>query len=161
MNYIFTLAFIKKNDEVLMMNRYNQPWKGMWNGVGGKRLSTDESPQDCIIREIFEETEIEINKDQLVDKGIVTWNSEPNVYKQGMHLFLVELPNDFEYQTPKMTSEGILQWKKLDWINDKENLGVSYNIPYFIEHVVKDKRRFHYHCTFKGNNLLDVEVFEL
>ena len=34
--YKYTLGFIIKNNEVLLLNRNKSPWMGAWNGVGGK-----------------------------------------------------------------------------------------------------------------------------
>ncbi len=34
--YKHTLCFIKRNEEILMLNRKYDPVKGLWNGVGGK-----------------------------------------------------------------------------------------------------------------------------
>ncbi|WP_162146803.1 NUDIX hydrolase [Acholeplasma granularum] len=157
MDYLYTLCFIKRDDEILMLNRNKAPWLGIWNGVGGKR-HRNESPLECILREIKEETHINPNDYHVVDKGIVTWNGDFKASSSGLHLFLMEVSKNFQYQTPIETDEGILSWKKINWINDIDNLGVSYNIPYFINNLVNDKNRFHYHCIFKGNELLSVEV---
>ncbi|VEU82544.1 8-oxo-dGTP diphosphatase [Acholeplasma hippikon] len=160
MEFIYTLAFIKRNNEILMMNRLKQPWKGMWNGIGGKR-HRNETPLDCILREIKEETGININLDQIKDKGLCTWNKDFTAQDSGLHLFLVNLDNDFTYQTPVATDEGIIEWKSIEWLVDKDNLGVSYNIPYFLENVCFNEKRYHYHCTFDGNILAKVEVEEI
>lgn len=160
MDYLYTLAFIKRNNQLLMVNRVKQPWMGMWNGVGGKRQN-HETPLECIIREIYEETQITIDFNHVIDKGVVTWNDQFKAFSSGLHLFFVELPNDYLYKTPKMTPEGILDWKDISWVNNKENLGVSYNIPYFIYNVINNKNRFLYECHFEGNNLTDVKEFLL
>ncbi|MBN3490522.1 8-oxo-dGTP diphosphatase [Acholeplasma equirhinis] len=157
MSYLYTLAFIKRGKEILMMNRVKDPWMGMWNGVGGKR-SADENPLDCIVREVIEETGIIVTKSMVKDKGIVTWNDDFKAFSNGLHLFFVELPDDFNFDTPKPTDEGILDWKQPEWLLDKRNLGVSYNIPYFLNNVLYDDQKYHYHCIFKGNDLIKVEV---
>lgn len=160
MEFIYTLAFIKKDNNILMINRVKQPWKGMWNGVGGKR-NKSESAKDCILREIQEETGIFLNESKIIDKGVCTWNNDFTAIDSGLHLFLVNLDNDFNLSTPLKTDEGILEWKDFNWINDKDNLGVCYNIPYFLENVCYAKERFHYRCTFDGNNLVNVKVEEI
>lgn len=50
-----TLCFIRKDDEILMLNREKAPLQGLWNGVGGK-MEENETPMACILREIEEET---------------------------------------------------------------------------------------------------------
>jgi len=157
MTYLYTLCFIKQGDKILMLNRNKAPWLGIWNGVGGKRQA-DESPLECIHREIIEETNINIDIDQLIDKGFVTWNDDFKTPSLGLHLFYTELPLSYQYITPIETKEGILSWKDIDWVNDKNNLGVSYNIPYFLDNILHSTDRFHYHCKFNGYQLLDVEV---
>ncbi|WP_237522584.1 NUDIX domain-containing protein, partial [Bacillus cereus] len=52
--YKHTLCFIKRNEEILMLNRKYDPVKGLWNGVGGK-VEKGETPLENAIREIKEE----------------------------------------------------------------------------------------------------------
>lgn len=70
-----------------------------------------------------------------------------------MHIFLIEMPKDFSYKTPKKVEEGILDWKKINWIDDFENLGITTIIPYFLPTVLKEKAMYKYHCLFEGNTL--------
>jgi len=160
MEFLYTLCFIKQGNKILMINRNKHPWLGIWNGVGGKR-DLNESALDCIHREIIEETNIQVDKNTIIDKGYVTWNDDFKTPSLGLHLFYVELPLDYVYITPVETQEGILAWKPITWVNDKTNLGVSYNIPYFINNVLSNSKRYHYHCEFNGYQLLDVEVNQL
>lgn len=157
MQFLYTLCFIRQGDNILMLNRNKSPWLGIWNGVGGKR-NPNESALDCIYREIKEETNIQIHINDIVDKGYVTWNDDFKTPSLGLHLFFVEIPLDYKYDTPIEINEGILSWKTIAWVNDKLNLGVSYNIPYFLNNVINDQKRYHYHCEFNGYQLLNVEV---
>ncbi len=50
--YKHTLCFIKRNEEILMLNREYDPVKGLWNGVGGK-IEKGETPLENAIREIM------------------------------------------------------------------------------------------------------------
>ena len=53
-----TLCYIEKDGKLLMLHRTkkkNDPNKGLWMGVGG-HLEGDESPDECVLREVFEET---------------------------------------------------------------------------------------------------------
>ena len=154
MDYRYTLGFIKQKDKILMVNREKQPWKGAWNGVGGKRMDL-ESPIDAIIREVYEETDILVTKEQVIDKGIVTWNTF-HALGQGLHVYVIELDASYPYITPKPTPEGILDWKTIDWVCDVDNYGVAHNIPYFLPTVLTEQTRYRYHCTFDGNRLIDV-----
>lgn len=151
----YTLAFLKRNDEILMLNRNKSPWMGSWNGVGGKR-EENEDPINCIIREVYEETKISVNKKNIIDKGYVTWNSNDENNK-GLHVYLVNLDDNYMYKTPKKTVEGILDWKKIDWISNFENYGVCDNIPHFINDVLFNENRYNHKCVFNDKILLEVK----
>lgn len=157
--YLYTLGFIIRGTEVLMLNRNFEPWKGYWNGIGGKR-KTNESAIECIIRETKEETGISVTNNQIEDKGIVTWNTF-NAADNGLHLFIIKVNKDFEYHTPKQTREGILEWKQITWVNDNKNTGVSHNIPYFLPIALSDNKRYKHICLFKNNVLLNVEKMRI
>ena len=70
-----TLCYIEKNGCYLMLHRtkkehdYN---KNKWIGIGGK-FENGESPEDCAVREIKEETGLEIAPEDLEYCGIVTF----------------------------------------------------------------------------------------
>ena len=73
-----TLCYIEKDNQWLMLHRTKKsidPNGGKWIGVGGK-LEENESPDDCILREVLEETGLHIQP-QL--RGILTF---PN---SGLH----------------------------------------------------------------------------
>ena len=62
-----TLCYIKRNGYTLMVYRnrkVNDIHKGKWNGLGGK-FEPGESPEECVIREVREESGLEIRKPQL------------------------------------------------------------------------------------------------
>lgn len=152
--YKYTLGFIIRDQEVLMINRHKQPWKGCWNGLGGKIIK-DETPLVSIQRELKEETSIDFDLNLIEFKGEVTWNLY-DAMGQGLYLFVIRVQKDFQYATPKMTDEGILDWKKIDWINDFDNLGVAHNIPYFLKTIIEENRNYRFKCEFEGNRLLQV-----
>ena len=107
-----TLCYIDDGDSYLMLHRVkkeNDASHGKWIGVGGK-CEADESPDECMLREVREETGLLITRWQY--RGIVTFISDtwPNEY---MHLFTAT-----EWRgEPDMTidDEGTLAWiKKTD-----------------------------------------------
>lgn len=156
-NYLYTLAFLQRKDEILMLNRAKAPWFGMWNGVGGKR-EPGESPEECIRREIAEETGIELDAAAILFRGTLSWNDDFIAASKGLYLFFAILPDHFVYPTPTSRPEGILEWKKIGWIMDSRNLGVAYNIPHFLPTLIKEARAYHYDCAFAGTRLVSVNA---
>ena len=54
-----TLVYAIRDDAVLLHRRVKDPNKGLWVAPGGK-LESDESPSECAIREMREESGLEI-----------------------------------------------------------------------------------------------------
>lgn len=68
-----TLCYIKKNNKTLMMHRIKKPndmHQGKWNALGGK-LHPGETPEECVIREVKEESGLDIRQPML--KGLLTF----------------------------------------------------------------------------------------
>ena len=62
-----TLCYIKKDGRTLMVHRNKKPndmHAGKWNGLGGK-FEPGESPEECIIREVREESGLQIRNPKL------------------------------------------------------------------------------------------------
>lgn len=103
-----TLCYIEKDGRCLMLHRIKKAQDenaGKWIGVGGK-CEEGESPEDCLLREVREETGLTLTSWQY--RGLVTFVSNvwPTEY---MYLFTA---NDF---TGTLTdcSEGELAWVPL------------------------------------------------
>ena len=57
-----TLCYVKHNNHTLMVYRNKKPGDihaGKWNGLGGK-FEPGETPEECVIREVREESGLEI-----------------------------------------------------------------------------------------------------
>ena len=100
-----TLCYIEHDGQYLMLHRVKKQHdasQGKWIGVGGK-CEADESPDECMLREVKEETGLEITSWRY--RGIVTFISDiwPCEY---MHLFTAD------QWTGNLTDcdEGNLQW---------------------------------------------------
>ncbi|PKR84469.1 NUDIX hydrolase [Heyndrickxia camelliae] len=156
MEYKYTICFIKKGEQILMLNRVKSPWMGIWNGVGGK-IEKGEEPKESVLREILEETGISL-KD--VDyKGVVTWLVD-GIRTGGMHAFVAEIPETFEYHTPVSTDEGILAWKNISWILHPENLGLA-NVKYFLPQMLEDSNTYNHQFIYENGNVVDYSVTPL
>ena len=153
----YTICFIKKEDKILLLNREKSSWMGSWNGVGGK-IEKRESPTECILREVFEETGIKLS--DVKYKGVVTWTVD-NILRGGMYAFTVEVPANFAYETPRKVTEGILDWKDISWILHPENTGVAANLPKYLPKMLNDNTRYNHICIFKNGLLQDVKSVSL
>ena len=81
-----TLCYLERNGQYLMLHRVkkqNDASHDKWIGVGGK-CEADESPDECMLREVKEETGLQVLRWRY--RGIVTFISDiwPCEY---MHLF--------------------------------------------------------------------------
>jgi 8-oxo-dGTP diphosphatase len=112
-----TLCYIDNGDSYLMLHRVkkeNDASHGKWVGVGGK-CEADESPDECMLREVKEETGLAITSWHY--RGIVTFISDtwPNEY---MHLFTATKWNG----EPDM---GIDAEGELAWIRKEELMNLN------------------------------------
>ncbi len=68
-----TLCYVKRGGKTLMMHRVKRPTDihfGKWNGLGGKLLP-GETPEECVIREVREESGLRLRSPEL--KGFLTF----------------------------------------------------------------------------------------
>ncbi len=145
---VYTLIFVLTENKILLINREKSPWKGCWNGLGGK-IEANETVVESTIRELKEETGLDVLEKNVIYKGKLTWNTSSDY----LHIFICY--TDTLIKTPVKTREGILDYKSLDWIMG-HNLGVAHNIPFFIESVLFEEDIYDYHCIFDEDTLLDV-----
>ena len=100
-----TLCYLRRGEDYLMLHRVkkqNDVNQDKWIGVGGK-FEANESPEDCLLREVREETGLNLTRYQY--RGIVTFVSARWVTEY-MHLFTA----DGWTGEIGECSEGVLEW---------------------------------------------------
>ena len=98
----FTLCFLTRGDEVLLLHRRRPPNVGLWNGVGGKLLP-GETPLAGCLRELHEETGYTLSTARFA--GTLTWSGF-EIEDGGLYLFVAEAPAG----EPIPNGEGELRW---------------------------------------------------
>ena len=103
-----TLCYItdKKKNSTLMLHRIkkeNDYHQGKWNGLGGK-LNLGETPEECAIREIKEESGLTVKNPSL--KGFLTFPNFDGIDDWYVFVFTFEEFNGNLIDSP----EGKLEW---------------------------------------------------
>jgi 8-oxo-dGTP diphosphatase len=101
-----TLCYVRQGSKTLMVHRIKKPndmHQGKWNGLGGK-LEPGETPEECAIREIEEESGLRVK--ELVLKGLLTF---PGFADDEDWYAFVFVASDFEGELID-SPEGDLQW---------------------------------------------------
>lgn len=101
-----TLCYVKQNGKTLMIHRNKRPddiHAGKWNGLGGK-FEAGESPEDCVIREVREESGLTIHAPHL--HGLLTFTN----FKGNDWYVFVYTAHESEGQLTGEVAEGGLAW---------------------------------------------------
>lgn len=104
---VYTLRQGMQELEVLMMYRHKEPNLGLWVAPGGK-VEIDESPRDCALRELEEETGL--RGKNIIFRGLVTEVSPLDHWQWLLFLYVV---TEFEGTLAADLREGRLQWVPL------------------------------------------------
>ena len=101
-----TLCQIERDGKYLMLHRVKKSIdenKDKWIGIGGK-FEEGESPEDCLLREVREETGLTLRSFRF--RAIITFVSD-EWGTEYMHLFTSD---DFEGEVRADCEEGTLEW---------------------------------------------------
>ena len=145
-----TLCYLEKDGMYLMLHRNRKKEdanEGKWIGVGG-HFKDKESPEECLLREVKEETGLYLTK--YCFRGIVTfvsdeWETE-YMYLYTAHEWTGELLS---------CDEGTLCW-----IPKKEvpNLNLWEGDRVFLKLLEQEDRFFSLKLEYKGEHLLSCEL---
>lgn len=145
-----TLCYIEKDNKYLMLHRVkkvNDENHDKWIGVGGK-FEPGESPEDCLLREIKEETGLTLKKYDF--RGIVTFVSD-EWGTEYMHLFTAT-----EYEGEVCTcDEGELVWVPKA---DIEKLNLWEGDKVFFRLLEESKDFFSLKLRYEGETLVESVV---
>ena len=100
-----TLCYLERGDEYLMLHRIKKEQdenQGKWIGVGG-HLEEGESPEECLLREVWEETGYRLTSFRF--RGLVTFVSD----EWGTEYMFLYTADGF-IGTPVPCREGELAW---------------------------------------------------
>ena len=111
-----TLCYLEQNGKMLMLFRNKKAADenhGKWIGVGGK-FEEGETPEECAIREVYEETGLKVGSLRL--RGIITFVMQP-LSTEYMFLYT---SGDFSGQLsdPDDCPEGVLRWIEKDRLDE-------------------------------------------
>ena len=142
-----TLCYIEKENKYLMLHRTSKKKDGnkdKWIGVGG-HFEKGESPEECLLREVKEETGLELTSYQF--RGIVTFISN-------------EWPDEYMclYTADRYTGdigncdEGELVWVEKEKIMD---LNIWEGDKIFLNLMTENQPFFSLKLEYKGDKLVN------
>ena len=123
------VVFNKKLDKILFCIRAKEPYKGLYNFVGGK-VEENESNDDAAYRELFEETGItreDIELDHFMDINYFKYENNIQIYYGILNkeVNLIEEKNKLEWLEDN------------DYLLNNEKFAGNYNIPHIIKQIKK------------------------
>lgn len=145
-----TLCYIEKDGKYLMLLRNKKAVdinKNKWIGVGGK-FEEGESPEECLLREVKEETGLTLLDYEL--RGIVTFVSD----EWGCEYMYLFTADQFEGELMEC-NEGELRWipksevLKLNiWEGDRS----------FLSLLAEESPFFTMKLCYRGDELVDIQT---
>ena len=143
-----SLCYIEHEGSYLMLLRNKKacdPNEGKWIGIGGK-FEDGESPDECMLREVREETGIELREYHF--HGIIEFRPD-NWEDEDMYLYTAKLPAS--HNILPECSEGTLRWVAKEDIM-KLNLWEGDRI--FLKELLDGKRHINMRLVYHGDDLV-------
>lgn len=143
-----TLCYIEKDNKYLMLHR-NKKEKDLnaqkWIGVGGK-FEAGETPEECLVREVYEETGLRLTKYIFV--GIVRFESD-EYEAEDMYLYKgTDFTGEIKYDCP----EGTLKWVETSKVLD---LPTWEGDRYFLKPLIEGKTNLRMKVRYEKDKLAE------
>ena len=142
-----TLCYIQREGQYLMLHRVkkkNDVNQDKWVGIGGK-FEDKESPEDCLLREVKEETGLTLTR--YAYRGLVTFVSD-RWETEYMHLFTAD---EFEGEIGPC-DEGDLEWVDKDKVKD---LPIWAGDKIFLDLLTREVPFFSLKLAYEGETLVE------
>ena len=143
-----TQIYLEKDNKYLMLLRNKKEHdinEGKWIGVGG-HMEEGETPLECVIREVKEETGLTLNSALLRAKIYFTSDD----YNELIYQYT---SSDFSGEVIEC-NEGVLKWVP---IKDVLSLPTWEGDKYFLEPIINNEDYFEISLVYKNNKLVAVE----
>ncbi len=141
-----TLCYLEKDNKYLMLHRIKEKKdinKGKWIGIGG-HFEENESPEECIVREVKEETGYTLNSWKY--RAIITFISQ-----KGITEYVSLFTSDDFFGEEIECDEGFLKWIDKDKILD---LNLWEGDKIFLELINKQEEFFSLKMVYDENDKL-------
>ena len=144
-----TLCYVKHDGCTLMVHRnkkVNDIHEGKWNGLGGK-FETGETPEECVVREVLEESGLSIQQPKLC--GLLMF---PEFKGNDWYVF-VFTANDFSGELIDSPEGG------LEWISDEKILGLTlWPSDHIFMPWLQEEKFFSAKFIYEGNDMRGYDV---
>jgi 8-oxo-dGTP diphosphatase len=144
-----TLCYVKHNGCTLMVHRNkkaNDIHEGKWNGLGGK-FEAGETPEECVIREVLEESGLSIQSPRYC--GLLVFTS----FKGNDWYVFVFTATEFSGELID-SPEG-----RLEWIPDEKLLDLNlWESDHIFFPWIEDKKIFSAKFEYEGDEMQGYQV---
>ena len=154
-----SLCYLENGGRYLMLHRIKKEVdenKDKWIGIGGK-FEEGESPEDCAVREIEEETGMVFSPRELRYRAVVTFVSD-EWGTEYMHLFTASADAERLCQLRgRENEEGTLEWVPVDQV---EALPIWEGDRIFLRLLAEDAPFFSLKLEYRGDTLVKHTLYK-
>lgn len=155
-----TLCYLQRNQEILMLHRTKKEVdinQGKWIGVGGK-LEPGESPDECVRREVLEETGLTLSCPKL--RALITFNfldPDPTLVDWDTEYTFVYTCDTFSGCLRSDCDEGDLAWIPIQQIGSLPQWEGDH---LFLNPILAGSPFLSMKLVYRGDSLLRCETFQ-